>query len=340
MAKINLASNENPLGPSPKAVAAIREAAELSHLYPDNDACQLRKKLAEHHSLSEDQILLAAGSTDLITILARTLLGPGRNAITSERSFIVYGMAARDAGAELVETKMVENSFDLDAIAASINSSTRLVLLANPNNPTGSLFDAMATDEFLVRVPDDVTVVLDEAYYEYADFFAQKRQTNYSHSLDYVREKRNVVVLRTFSKAHGLAGLRIGYALGHPNLLNSCAVRRNTFSISRPAQDGALAALDDQSHISKTVENNAKEADRLSCELTKLGLRVAPTWANFLHCEMSSDAAALARRLDEAEIAVRPLNDWGAPNAIRITIGTREQNQALVRAMRTVLNSR
>lgn len=336
MTEINLASNENPLGPSPKAVAALQTTATRSHRYPDNNASELRRKLAEHHSVSEEHILIGAGLTDLIAILARAILKPGLKAITSERSFIVYGMAVRDAGGSLIETKVRDGGFDLDAIAAAVDSHTRLVFLANPNNPTGTLFDAAATLEFLSKVPEAVTVVLDEAYYEYARYFAAERGVNYSQSLDYIRQGRNVIVLRTFSKAHGLAGLRVGYALGRPELLNHCAQRRNTYSVSRPAQFAAMAALEDEVHIQGSVQSNAIEAGWLAEELSKLGNRVVPTWANFVYCNIDSDADELAHKLKQQGVAIRSLSCWGSPQAIRITIGTREQNEQFLAAFKAV----
>lgn len=334
MAEINLASNENPIGPSPKAVAALQKVAAGCHLYPDNDATELRRKLAEHHSLSEEQVVIGAGLTDLISVLARTLLKPGLNAVTSERSFIVYGMAVRDAGARLIETKAREDGFDLEAIATVLDSQTRLIFLANPNNPTGTLFDATATSDFLCKVPDAITIVLDEAYYEYAEYFAAERGVNYSQSLDYVRQGRNVIVLRTFSKAHGLAGVRVGYALGRPDLLHNCALRRNLYSVSMPAQSAAIAALEDEAHIQRSVQSNAREAKWLVDELLQLGKNVIPTWANFVYCDIGSDADEVAHKLEQEGVVIRSLNRWGDPQAIRITIGTREQNQQFIAAFK------
>jgi len=333
-ASVNLASNENPFGPSPKAVAAMREAAARAHLYPDNDATELRQKLAQHHAVAMEQVLVGAGSTDLIGLLARSLLRPGLNAVTSERSFIVYGMAVRDAGGDLIEAPVRHDGFDLSAIAGLINAQTRLVFLANPNNPTGTLFDRGATDDFLNNIASHVTVVLDEAYYDYAQYFATRRSVQYSHSLDYVREGRNVIMLRTFSKAHGLAGVRVGYALGDPCLLERCTKRRNTYSVSLPAQAAALAALEDQGHVRHAVEVNAVEAERLGDELLKLGYKIVPTWANFLYCDVGTDADRGARHLEGEGVLVRPLGPWGAPNAVRITIGTPEQNAELLAAIK------
>ena len=333
---IKLDSNENPFGPSARAVDAMREVLNAANSYPDDDCSQLRRKLAEHHGLPPDQVLVAAGSTALLSLLCHTLLAPGLNAVTSERSFIVYSMAVRAAGARLVEAPMRsgEDSFDLDAILAAIDANTRIVFLANPNNPTGTMVEAAAVERFLAQVPGHVVVVLDEAYYEFALHFAALRRVTYSNSLDYVRQGASVVVLRTFSKAHGLAGLRVGYGLGPAELFGYCARMRNTFSVSSVAQAAALAAIDDHDHIQRVVENNAVQSQVLAQGLSELGYRVVPTSANFLFCDLSADAAAFANRLQDEGVAVRPLGLWGAPNCIRVTIGTPEQNQAFLQAAR------
>ena len=333
---IKLDSNENPFGPSARAVDAMREVLNAANSYPDDDCSQLRRKLAEHHGLPADQVLVAAGSTALLSLLCHTLLEPGLNAVTSERSFIVYSMAVRAAGARLVEAPMRsgEESFDLVAILAAIDANTRIVFLANPNNPTGTMVEAAAVERFLAQIPSHAVVVLDEAYYEFALHFAALRRVTYSNSLDYVRQGATAVVLRTFSKAHGLAGLRIGYGLGPAELFGYCSRMRDTFSVSSVAQAAALAAIDDHDHIQRVVENNAVQSQVLAQGLSELGFRVVPTSANFLFCDLSADAAVFANRLQDEGVAVRPLGLWGAPNCIRVTIGTPEQNQAFLQAAR------
>jgi histidinol-phosphate aminotransferase len=333
---IKLDSNENPFGPSARALDAMRGALSTGNLYPDDDCSQLRRKLAAHHGLAPEQVLVTAGSTALLSLLSQTLLATGLNAITSERSFIVYTMAASAAGARLIQVPMRDDSFDLEAILAAIESNTRIVFLANPNNPTGTMLEAAVVERFLARVPGHVVVVLDEAYYEFAVHFAALRRVTYSNSLNYVREGASVVVLRTFSKAHGLAGLRVGYGLGPPELLGYCARMRNTFSISSVAQAAAMAALDDQDHIQRVVENNALQSRVLAPGLSGLGYRVVPTSANFVYCDLGEHAAAVANRLQDEGVAVRPLGHWGAPNCIRVTIGTPEQNHAFLQAARRV----
>src|ERR1700757_2949385 len=220
---IRLDSNENPFGPSPRAIEAMRRCLSDSHRYPDDDGSQLRSKLADLHTLAAEQVMITAGSTQMLALLCQAMLGPGLNAVTSERSFIVYGMAVKAAGAELIEVPMREDRFDLRRILDAINEHTRLVFLANPNNPTGTMLDAAALSQFIAEIPGHVVVVLDEAYYEFAAYFALRRSLEYSRSLDYLRQTTNVVVLRTFSKVHGLAGLRVGYGLGPAELLGFCA---------------------------------------------------------------------------------------------------------------------
>ncbi len=330
---IKLDSNENPFGPSKRVLDAMREALATANFYPDDDCSALRVKLAGHHAVLPEQVLVTAGSTALLSLLCQTLLAPGLNAVTSERSFIVYSMAVHAAGARLVEAPMRDDSYNLDAILAAVNAETRIIFLANPNNPTGTMLDAEVVERFVKRLPGHVVVVLDEAYYEFASYFAELRRVKYSRSLDYVRQGASVVVLRTFSKAHGLAGLRVGYGLGPAELLGYCARMRNTFSVASVAQAAAMAAIDDEAHIRRVVDNNALQARVLAEGLAALGFRVTPTSANFLYCELGEDAAAVANRLQDEGVAVRPLGAWGAPNCIRVTIGTAEQNAAFLEAV-------
>lgn len=329
---IRLDSNENPYGPSPRAAEAMRRALGQAHSYPDHDCVELRNALAAHHTVPAEQILVTAGSSALLGLLCHTMLAPGLNAVTSERSFIVYGMAAQAVGAQLIETPMQDDRFDLQAILDAVNEDTRLIFLANPNNPTGTMLDAAAVDAFLADVPGHVVVVLDEAYYDYASHFAAQRKVEYSRSLEHLQQSDNVVVLRTFSKAHGLAGLRVGYGLGPSELLGYCARMRDTFSVSSLGLTAALAALGDQNYVARVVASNASQAQVLGVGLSELGYRVVPTSANFLYCDVGEDAAAFAARLYDLGVSVRPLGNWGAPSCVRVSIGTPEQNQFLLNA--------
>jgi histidinol-phosphate aminotransferase len=334
---IKLASNENPFGPSPKAVEAMQAVLAESNFYPDNDATELRQKLAELHHVQPEQIVPTAGSTALLGIIARTLLSPGLNAVTSERSFIVYPIATQAAGGQLIRVPMRDDGFDLNAIADAVDQHTRIIYISNPNNPTGALLPPQELDHFLDEVPEHVVVILDEAYYDFAHHFAINRGVDYSRALDYVNQGRKVVVLRTFSKAHGLAGLRVGYGIGPTELMSYFARMRTTFSVSSVAQAAALAALGDEAHTQRTLENNAEQAERLTAAITELGYHPVPTWANFVYCELGDDAAAVAKRLQAEGVIVRPLGPWGAPTAIRITIGTPEQNDIFLKAFKKVM---
>jgi histidinol-phosphate aminotransferase len=334
---IKMASNENPFGPSPRAVNAMQSVLAQSNFYPDNDAGELRQELAERHKVEPEQIVPTAGSTALLGIVARTLLSPGLSAITSERSFIVYPIATQAAGGQFIQVPMRDDGFDLNAIAAAVDHHTRLIYIANPNNPTGTLVPAQELDRFLDRMPEHVIVILDEAYYDFAQNFARIRGIDYSHALDYVKQGRRVVVLRTFSKAHGLAGVRVGYGIGPAELMSYFARMRTTFSVSAVAQAAALAALDDEAHIQKTLMNNSEQAEQLIAGIAGLGYRPLPTWANFLYCDLGDDAAAISKRLQAEGVIVRPLAPWGAPTAIRVTIGTPEQNDIFLKAFRKAM---
>ncbi len=336
---VRLDSNENPFGPSPKAVEAMRRALALSNAYPDDDCTELRRKLAGLHEIPPEQVLVTAGSTGMLSLLCQTLLGPGLNAVTSERSFIVYGMAVHAAGAQVVTVPAPDDGLDLDAMLGAINEDTRLVFVANPNNPTGTLHDAAAIDKFLNEAPGHVVIVLDEAYYEFAADFAARRKVEYSRALEYVKQGASVVVLRTFSKVHGLAGLRIGYGLGPAELLSYCTRMRSTFSVSSMAQAAAFAALDDRTHVAHTIANNSEQAQILGVALSEMGFRVVPTWANFLYCDLGREAGEVAEKLRGQGIGVRPLGGWGAPSCLRVSIGTAAQNRALLQALGKVLSA-
>ncbi|HEX6803929.1 MAG TPA: histidinol-phosphate transaminase [Terriglobales bacterium] len=326
--------NENPFGPSPLAIRALQCALADVNRYPEIQALDLHQEIASFHNVKPEQVLVTAGATDLIGMVGRALLGPGLNAVTSERSFIVYRLATRLTEGKLIEVPMRNDGYDLEAIAKSIDRNTRIVFIANPNNPTGSLLAAAELDGFLQQLPDHVLLVIDEAYGDFAsEFIRRRRCAAYSRSLEYVSQDRNIIVLKTFSKTHGLAGLRVGYGIGPARLVALFAPLRTIFSLSSLAQIAAAAALRDSEHIQRAVKNNAEEAEALTGALTELGWRLPQTWANFLYLELGQDAAAFADRLRERGVVVQPLGLWGAPTAIRISIGTPEQNQQFLRAM-------
>jgi len=334
---IKMASNENPFGPSPLAVEAIKAAASDVNFYPDSSVTELTARLAELHEIERAQILATAGSTTFLEILARTLLGPGLNAVTSTLSFIVYPIVTQATGARLIEVPTLNDGFDLDGILAAIDGNTRVVYIANPNNPTGTVLSAEAIDRFLERVPSHVITVLDEAYYDFASGFAKQRALDYSHGLDYVRAGRPVIVLRTFSKAHGLAGLRVGYGFGPAELIAYLARMKPAFMVSSLAESAALAALADEQHVQRAVDNNAAGVKLLAPAISEMGIRVVPTWANFLFCDTGENAVPLCQALQQEGVIVRPMSaPWQAANALRVTIGTPEHNELFLKALRHV----
>jgi histidinol-phosphate aminotransferase len=332
---IKLASNENPFGPSPLAIEAMKAATADIHFYPDTGVTELIARLAEIHDLEPNQIMATAGSTTFLEIIARTLLGPGLNAVTSKLSFIVYPLVTNATGARLIEVPTLNDGYDLERILEAVDANTRLIYLANPNNPTGTMVTAAAIDSFLDRLPSHVITVLDEAYYDFAAFFAAERGVDYSHSLDYVRAGRPVVVLRTFSKAQGLAGLRVGYGMGPGELIAYFARMRPAFMVSSVGEAAALAALADSPHVQLAVDNNARGAEMLIPAMSEMGIRVVPTWANFLFCHVGEDATALCKTLEQHGVIVRPMSGpWGAPDAFRVSIGTAEQNELFLQALK------
>jgi histidinol-phosphate aminotransferase len=336
---IKMASNENPFGPSPLAIEAIKAAAQEVNFYPDNGTTELTARLAEIYGIETGQILVTAGSSALLDIMARTLLGPGLNAITSKLSFIVYPIVTRATGAQFIEVPTLNDGYDLDRILAAVDVNTRLIYLANPNNPTGTILDANAIDRFLDRLPSHVITVLDEAYCDYASYFATERSFAYSRALDYVRQARRVVVLRTFSKAHGLAGLRVGYGMGPAELMGYFARMKTAFMVSSLGEAGALAALADANHVQRAVQTNAAEAKLLTKAISDMGIRVTPTWTNFLFCRVGEDAAGLCRALQDDGIIVRHMSgSWGASDAFRVTVGTPEQNQQFLGALKRAVS--
>lgn len=335
---IKMASNENPFGPSPQALAAMREAAAEANLYPDAENSELRSRLAAKHGVRPEQLLVTAGSSSMLNIIARTLLAPELNALTSERSFIVYPIVTRATGARLITVPMRGDAYDLEAILAAITPETRIIFIANPNNPTGTLVEAPEMDRFMDRAPKHVCVVLDEAYSDFAEHFAAQRGVKYSRSIEYVREGRNVAVLRTFSKAQGLAGLRIGYGIAPAELMQYFARMKTVFTVSGVAEAAALAAVGDTAHVRRTQENNAAGAKWLEERIREMGVKVVPTWANFLYVELGEDASAIGKRLQNEGVIIRPLTgSWGAPTAIRVTVGTPEQNEQFFKAFKKVM---
>jgi histidinol-phosphate aminotransferase len=331
---IKLASNENPLGPSPMAMEALHRVAGQSHRYPDGGTHLLRRKVAELCGVTPDEIFVGLGSSEIIDLAARVLLRAGLQGLTSEGSYAPFSIAIRASGAELVTVPQREFAFDLEAMAKAITPKTGVIYLANPNNPTGTAFATEELGKFLERVPDGVLVVLDEAYIHYA-LSVERRSAEEAYG-----KRRNLLVLRSFSKVYGLAGLRIGYAIGRPELLAAMNKLKTPFNTSGVAQAAALAALDDHAHVKRCIETNAVERKRLSAGLVKLGLRPVASETNFVFIPLGPEAKEISDELLHMGVIVRPLGWMGFPNAIRISIGTPEENDKCIEAMAQVLGKR
>ena len=330
---VKLASNENPLGPAPGAVKALESALDQLHRYPDGPATGLRQALAEGLGVEPSQVAIGNGSSDLIGLLARTFLGPEDNAVISEAAFARFHQAvqARNGGARLVP--MRELTHDLPALRAAIDARTRLVFVANPNNPTGTWNGRDEVEQLIDTLPAHVVLVLDEAYFEYA----AAEQPDYPNGLDYVRQGAPVIVLRTFSKVYGLAGLRVGYGVSLPAIIDAIEAVREPFNSSSLAQLGALAALRDEEHVRRTVELNRAEKPRVRAALMAKGLRVLPSLGNFLCVDTARDGRRAFEALLRRGVIVRPLGGYNLASWLRVSIGTPEQNGAFLDAMEQVL---
>lgn len=327
---IKLASNENPLGPSPLAVEAAARAMQRASFYPDGGGYYLREKLADLHRVDMDSVILGAGSTELIELVAKTCIAPGDDVVASERSFYIYDTATRSMGGRIIKAPMQYLSCDLEAVRAAVTPRTKIIYLANPNNPTGTMFTADELERLLDSLPPRVLVVLDEAYYDYVS------APGYSRSIDEVRAGRNLLVLRTFSKVHGLAGLRIGYGIGSPELIEALNRVRSPFNASGVAQAAALAALDDQEHLRMSVDSNAREMRFLTRELDARGIGYTPSVANFVLIDTARDCDEDFRQLLHEGVIVRPMKLYHLATSLRVTVGTHEDNQTFLEALNRV----
>ena len=325
---IKLASNENPLGPSPKAQEAMQKVIGEAHIYPDGGGWKLRNAIAEKFGLDRSNVILGCGSNEVIEFIGHSFLKPGDNIITAEHAFLVYKLMAKVFGADTIEVPDPGYVHDLDAMAAAITPQTKEIFIANPNNPTGTLVSQEQIDRFMAKVPPHVVVVFDEAYYEFLD--------NPPDTLKYVREGRNVIVLRTFSKIQGLAGLRIGYGLGPPDLIEVLQRTRQPFNTNSFAQAAALAGLLDQEHQDKTKRITDEGRDYLQNEFDSLDLEYVPSYANFVLVKVG-DGNAVFKAMMAKGIIVRAMAAYKLPEWIRISIGTMDQCQRCIQVLKEVL---
>lgn len=328
---IKLASNENPLGPSPMAVEAATRALREANRYPDGGGFYLRQKIAAKHSVGIERVLLGLGSSELIDLAARALLNTECEGLTSGGSYPPYANSIWATGATLVTSAMHEHRYDLRAMVEKLSPRTRIIYLANPNNPTGTYFTADEFDAFFSRVPGDVLVVVDEAYFDYVG------RTDYSRSMELAQKHENLMVLRTFSKVYGMAGLRVGYAVGEPNFLAELNKLRTPFNTPGVAQAAALAAMDDVEHVRRSVETNNAGLKQLSEGLRALGAAFVPSVTNFMMIEAgNASGAAASEELLRLGVIVRPMGWMGFPGAFRVSVGTHQENQKFLDAFAEV----
>jgi histidinol-phosphate aminotransferase len=328
-----LASNENPYGPSPRALAAMRAALEQIWLYPDGASHDLKQQLARHLGVGVAQLTVGNGSNDLLVLLAEAFLSPAHNAVFSQYGFAIYRIVTQATGARCIEVPALDRGsgmplgHDLAAMADSIGADTRLVFVANPNNPTGTWGSPASVKRLIERAPASTLVVLDEAYVEYG------RERGSQDGIAWLPEHPNLVILRTFSKAYGLAGARVGYAISHPEVAEALNRLRPAFNVNSVAQAGAVAALEDQAHMRRTVSVTLQELTRVEAALGALRLWCAPSACNFLLVHIGSQAERVYERLLRVGLIVRPVAGYGLPEYLRVSIGLPQENDRLLREL-------
>lgn len=325
---IKLASNENPLGPSPKAKEAIRAAAETAHIYPDGGGYKLRSALAEKYDVKFENVVLGNGSNEIIELLCHSFLNPGTALIAAEHAFVVYKLMATLFGATYIEVPDPGFVHDLEAMADAITPETRLVFIANPNNPTGTMVGQEEIDRFMDRLPEHVVAVFDEAYYEFLE--------NGPDVVKYVREGRNVCTMRTFSKAQGLAGLRIGFGLVSSNVAALLGRARQPFNANAIAQAAALAAINDEEHIAATVKNNLVGLDFYHKAFAERGLEFVPSVANFVLVKVG-DGDRVFQEMLKRGVIIRAMRSYKLPAWVRISVGTPRENEKCLAVLDEVL---
>ena len=325
---IKLASNENPIGPSPMALKAMHEALDRAHFYPDGGAYALRSAIAKKLGLARSNIILGNGSNEIIEFIGHAFLKQGDEVITAKHAFAVYSLMAQLFGAKTVEVPDPHYVHDLEATLAAITPQTRQIFIANPNNPTGTMVSQEAIDAFMARVPDHVLVIFDEAYYEFLD--------NPPDVLKYVRANRNVVIIRTFSKIQGLANLRIGYGIAPEKIAEVLQKTRQPFNANGIAQAGALASLQDEEHLLRTREMTHEGRNYLQNEFIEMGLEFVPSVANFVLVRVG-DGDRVFNELLRKGIIVRAMRSYKLPEWIRVSIGTPEQNHRFIHELRQII---
>ncbi|WP_299727100.1 histidinol-phosphate transaminase [uncultured Endozoicomonas sp.] len=331
---VKLASNENPLGPSPVAVKAMVESLSELARYPDGGGFLLKDALSKKLGVNPEQLTLGNGSNDVLVLLAEAFLDPEASAVFSEYAFVVYPLAVKATGAEAIVVPSVNYGHDLDAMASAIKDNTRLVFLANPNNPTGTAFSQQDLEGFLEKVPENVIVVLDEAYFEYA------AGGELPDGVELLGRYPNLVVTRTFSKAYGLAGARVGYAISNPEVADILNRLRQPFNLNLPAQFGAVAALSDDDYLTESITLNQQGMVQLERGFAELGLDWIPSSGNFITVNLAQEAMPIYQALLSHGVIVRPVGNYGLPQHLRVSIGLPEENRRCLAALSQILGQK
>jgi histidinol-phosphate aminotransferase len=326
-----LASNENLLGPSPKAVAAIRKELSKIYLYPEGPCTVLRRALAEKFALPEERVVISNGADNLILMIASAFVDEGDEVVMADPTFSVYTNVTQIMGGKPIKVKLKDFTHDLDTMLKKVNRKTKLVFICNPNNPTGTTVSLESFNYFLSKLPKHVIVILDEAYGDFVE------DAFYPNGLDYIREKRQLIVLRTFSKVYGLAGLRIGYALGREDLVDCLYKVRDPFPVHRLAQVAAVAALNDEDHAIKSIQLVYEGKRYLYKELDRLGLSYVPSQANFIFIDFERDSEEIFQVLLRGGVIIRPGKIWGYPTFARVTIGRMDDNRRFIKALKKIM---
>ncbi len=329
---IKMASNENALGPSPKAVVAMRKHLNRVHRYPEGGCHYLRQKLSKALNVYDNQLVFGNGSDELLIFAVRTFVGAKDEVVIADPTFLIYEIATRVENGTVVRVPMKDFHYDLDAMRAKINSKTKLIFIANPDNPVGTYVSEKKLTDFLRFVPRNVVVVLDEAYYDFA-----RIKKDYPDSLRLLKFFKNLMITRTFSKAYGLAGLRVGYAVSSPEIAASLNKVREPFNVNLLAQEAAIAALDDTSFLKKTVKTVTEGRLFLTKELTRLGLVSVDTVTNFVLFNLGKPAQPVYESLLKKGVIVRPMNSWGLSTFLRVTIGTMSDNRRFIKELKGAL---
>lgn len=329
---IKLASNENPLGVAPAALKILPKEIWSANYYPLPEAPGLKEKLAQKLNLAKNQIIIGNGSDEVMSLAALAFLNPGEKVLMPSPSFQTYEIVAAVMDAEIVKINFQNYQYDLKAFSKKIDGKTKMIFLCNPNNPTGVIFNQKQWSEFLAAVPDDILIVVDEAYFEYA------QNPDFPKTLEALNSGKTVLITRTFSKIYGLAGLRVGYGIARPEIIAALYQVRLPFSVNNLAQAAAAAALDDDDFVKKSIKLNEEGKKYLCAQLKALGLKILETEANFIFVDVEMNALALTEEMNKLGVIVRPLGGFGQPQAIRVTVGLPEQNERFILALTQCLD--